>query len=414
LLDIRYSKFKTGNHPMSQTPDFLVIGAGVIGLRVAIEAKRRFPDASVTVIEKEARPGRHASGRNSGVLHAGFYYSADSFKARFTRAGNRRLAEYCDERGLHINRCGKLVVAKNAAEAGVMDELLARAERNGVELADISADEAHEIEPRVKTHQRALYSPSTATVNPLEIVESFARDAERAGVSLRTSTGYVRRTNGGVQTSDGEVAAGYVINAAGLYADRVAHDFGFGRRYRILPFKGLYLHADPGSYSLATNVYPVPDLATPFLGVHLTVAVDGRVTIGPTAVPAFWREQYGLLGNFRVDEFLEIVRLEGRLFLTDQASFRSVALREIPKYYRPRLVSMAAQLAEGVRASEFRRWGPAGIRAQLLDVERNRLVDDFTVEGDDRSFHVLNAVSPAFTCAIPFSEYVLDEVEELS
>ncbi len=398
---------------MSDPTDFLVIGAGVIGLRVAIEAKRRFPDASVTVIEKEARPGRHASGRNSGVLHAGFYYSADSFKARFTRAGNQRLAEYCDERGLRINRCGKLVVAKNAAEASVLDELLARAGRNGVDLEDISAGEAREIEPRVRTHERALFSPSTATVDPLEIVESFARDAERAGVSLRASTGYVKRTKDGVLTPDGEVAAGYVINAAGLYADRVARDFGFGRRYRILPFKGLYLHADPGSYSLATNVYPVPDLATPFLGVHLTVAVDGHVTIGPTAVPAFWREQYGLFENFRADEFLEIARLEGRLFLFNQASFRTVAMREIPKYYRPRLVSMAAQLAEGVRASDFRRWGPAGIRAQLLDVEQNRLVNDFTVEGDDRSFHVLNAVSPAFTCAIPFSEYVMNEVEEL-
>jgi L-2-hydroxyglutarate oxidase LhgO len=413
LLDIRYSIFKTSTPLVSQTADFLVIGAGVIGLRVAIGAKRRYPDASVAVIEKEARPGRHASGRNSGVLHAGFYYSADSFKARFTRAGNRRLSEYCDERGLRINRCGKLVVAKNAAEASVMDELLARAGRNGVELEDISAAEAREIEPRAITHERALYSPATATVDPLEIVESFARDAERAGVSLRASTRYVGRNKDAVRTSAGEVAAGYVINAAGLYADRVARDFGFGGRYRILPFKGLYLHADPGSYALATNVYPVPDLATPFLGVHLTVAVDGHVTIGPTAVPAFWREQYGLFENFRADEFLEIVRLEGRLFLTDQASFRSVAMRELPKYYRPRLVSMAAQLAEGVRASDFRRWGPAGIRAQLLDVERNRLVDDFTVEGDDRSFHVLNAVSPAFTCAIPFSEYVMNEVEEL-
>ncbi len=397
---------------MSRSTDFLVIGAGVIGLRTAIEVKRRFPDASVTLIEKEALPGRHASGRNSGVLHAGFYYSADSFKARFTRIGNQRLADYCDERGLRINRCGKLVVAKNADELPVLDELLRRAERNGVDLQVLSESEAREIEPRVITYQRALFSPNTATIDPSQIVESFARDAEREGVQLRMSTAYSGRSGADVLTSAGPIAASYVINAAGLHADRVAHDFGFGRRYRILPFKGLYLHADRGSYSLSTNIYPVPDLATPFLGVHLTVAVDGHVTIGPTAVPALWREQYGWLENFRASEFFEVACLDAKMFLLDRAGFRGVALHEIPKYYRPRLVGMAAQLADGVRSRDFRRWGRAGIRAQLLDIQESKLVNDFCVEGDDRSFHVLNAVSPAFTCAIPFAVFVVDEIEK--
>jgi L-2-hydroxyglutarate oxidase LhgO len=397
---------------LSRSTDFLVIGAGVIGLRTAIEVKRRFRDAGVTLIEKEALPGQHASGRNSGVLHAGFYYSADSFKARFTRIGNQRLADYCHERGLRINRCGKLVVAKNADDLQVLDELLRRAERNDVELQDLSEAEAREIEPRVITHQRALFSPNTATVDPMEIVESFARNAEREGVQLRMSTAYAGRSGADVLTSAGPIAARYVINAAGLHADRVARDFGFGQRYRILPFKGLYLHAVRGSYSLNTNIYPVPDLATPFLGVHLTVAVDGHVTIGPTAVPALWREQYGWLENFRAGEFLEVARLDAKMFLLDRTGFRGVALHEIPKYYRPRLVGMAAQLADGVRWGDFRRWGRAGIRAQLLDIEEYKLVGDFCVEGDDRSFHVLNAVSPAFTCAIPFAEFILDEIEK--
>ncbi len=397
---------------MSSSSDFLIVGAGVVGLRIAVEAKRRFPDSGVMLIEKETLPGRHASGRNSGVLHAGFYYSADSFKARFTRVGNQRLADYCGERGLRINRCGKLVVAKNANELAVLDELLRRAERNGVELQNLNEAEAREIEPHVITHQRALFSPSTATVDPLEIVGSFVRDAEREGVDLRMSTSYTGRSDQRVQTSAGPIDAGFVINAAGLHADKVAHDFGFGRRYRIVPFKGLYLHADRGSFSLNTNIYPVPDLAMPFLGVHLTVAVDGHVTIGPTAVPALWREQYGWLKNFRAGEFLEVARLDAKMLLFDHAGFRSVARHEIPKYYRPRLVSLAAQLARDVRPAHFRRWGRAGIRAQLLDIEEYKLVNDFCVEGDDRSFHVLNAVSPAFTCVIPFAEFVLDEIEQ--
>jgi L-2-hydroxyglutarate oxidase len=272
--------------------DFLIIGGGVIGLRTAFEARRRFPDARVVVIEKEERCGLHASGRNSGVLHAGFYYAEDSFKARFTREGNRRLGEYCDERGLRINRCGKLVVARDESELGGLDELLRRARTNGVELSPISAAEAHEIEPRAKTFERALYSPTTATVDPGEVVAAFVEEVQGAGVEVRTGTAFVSAGNGEVVTSRGRIAAGYVINAAGLYADEIARGFGFGERYRILPFKGLYLFANSGAYTLRTNIYPVPNLKTPFLGVHFTVTVDGRVTIGPTAVPAFWREQY--------------------------------------------------------------------------------------------------------------------------
>jgi L-2-hydroxyglutarate oxidase LhgO len=399
--------------PDSRTTDFLVIGGGVIGLRLALEAKRRFPDAVVSLLEKERDCGLHASGRNSGVLHAGFYYAEDSFKARFSKEGNRQLSEYCDERGLRINRCGKLVVARDEGELAGLDELLRRGRKNGVEIQSIGAEEAREIEPRARTHERALYSPTTATVDPAEVVDAYVREAKDAGVDVRTGTAFISAGNGEVVTSEGRVAAGYVINAAGLHADSIARHFGFGERYRILPFKGLYLHANAGSYTLNTNIYPVPNLKTPFLGVHFTVTVDGDVTIGPTAVPAFWREQYRNIENFDWHEFLEILRLEGLLFLSNRASFRSVAVRELPKYFRPRMVSLASALATGVRASDFRSWGPAGIRAQLLDVKEYKLEMDFRVEGDARSFHVLNAVSPAFTCAFPFSEYVLDEIERL-
>ncbi|HSG81614.1 MAG TPA: FAD-dependent oxidoreductase, partial [Gemmatimonadota bacterium] len=235
--------------------------------------------------------------------------------------------------------------------------------------------------------------------------------AERAGVEVRTGVAYLGNTGDAVLTSGGAIAAGYVINAAGLYADRVARDFGIAGRYRILPFKGLYLHASRDAPPLHTNIYPVPDLATPFLGVHFTVTVDGGVTIGPTAVPAFWREQYRGIANFSLREFLEVTRLEGYMFLGDRAGFRSVAVRELPKYWKRVLADRAAALADGVLPRHFRRWGPAGIRAQLVDIERYALVTDFKIEGDNRSFHILNAVSPAFTCAMPFAEFVLDEIE---
>jgi L-2-hydroxyglutarate oxidase LhgO len=392
------------------TSDFLVIGGGVMGVNLALQAKRHYPDSSVTLIEKEPDCGLHASGRNSGVLHAGFYYTADSMKARLTKEGNRRLTEYCTERGLGINRCGKLVVAKNASELPVLDELLKRAEHNGVTLQDISEQDAKEIEPRVRTHERALFSPSTASVDPREVMREFVSDATRAGIRIMNSTGYLGRKNGVVRTTGGDISAGYVINTAGLYADKIARDFGFADHYRILPFKGLYLYANEAVQPLRTNIYPVPDLRNPFLGVHHTVTIDGKSKIGPTAIPCFWREHYKGLGNFRLGEFVEVVAREAELFIRNDFDFRQLAREEMQKIYRPQLVKLASELLDGLRTEYYTKWGKPGIRAQLLDTRTRRLEMDFKMEGDERSFHLLNAVSPAFTCAMSFSEYAFNEV----
>ena len=394
------------------TTDFLIAGGGVIGVNLALQAKKRYPDAVVTLIEKEADCGEHASGRNSGVLHAGFYYTADSLKARLTRDGNRQLTEYCAERNLGINHCGKLVVAKNADELPVLDELLVRARHNGVELQDISAAEAAEIEPRVRTYQRALFSPATASVDPREVMREFVADARRSGVRILNGTRYLGVRTGGVSTTQGDIDTGYVINAAGLYADRVARDFGFAENYRILPFKGLYLYANDTSAPLRTNIYPVPDLRNPFLGVHHTVTLDGHTKIGPTAIPCFWREHYRGFQNFNFREFAEVVRREAGLFMRNDFGFRKLAWEEMQKIYRPRIVALAAELISGIQLGHYTRWGAPGIRAQLLDTRTQKLEMDFRMEGDNRSFHILNAVSPAFTCAMSFSEYVFQQIDE--
>jgi len=392
------------------TSDFLVIGGGVIGVNLALQAKRNFPDSTVTLLEKEGDCGEHASGRNSGVLHAGFYYSADSLKARLTKDGNRRLTEYCSERGLGINQCGKLVVARNAQEIPVLDELLARARLNGVTLHDISEAEAKEIEPRVRTHKRALFSPTTASVDPREVMRAFVSDARQSGIRILTDTRYTGRKNGGIRTTQGDIEAGYVINAAGLYADKIARDYGFAEHYRILPFKGLYLYASEKVKALRTNIYPVPDLRNPFLGVHHTVTLDGKSKIGPTAVPCLWREHYHGLDNFRVGEFLEVIAREADLFIRNDFEFRKLAWEEMQKIYRPHIVRLAAELMNGLETGYYTKWGKPGIRAQLLDTRKRKLEMDFKMEGDKRSFHVLNAVSPAFTCAMSFSEYAFEQI----
>src|SRR5262249_55980685 len=288
------------------TTDFLVIGGGVIGVSIARRLKTLYPDSSVRLIEKEASCGLHASGRNSGVLHAGFYYSPDSLKAKFTRDGNAQLTAYCEEKRISLNRCGKLVVSKNATDLPALNELLKRGKANGIKLEELSDEDARKIEPRVKTHQRALFSPTTSTVNPNTVLEAMVTDAIADGVQIDSGVAFVRMTGRTVQTTDCQYDAGYVVNAAGLYADQIAKQFGFSERYRILPFKGLYLYSDEPPGTLRTNIYPVPDLRNPFLGVHFTVTNEGKAKIGPTAIPALWREHYGGVSGFSLSEFIEI------------------------------------------------------------------------------------------------------------
>ena len=393
-----------------ETRDFVVIGGGVVGLSIARELKRRSPGASVALLDKEDGPSRQASGRNSGVLHAGFYYTADTLKARFTRAGNLAWTEFCRERKLPLRACGKLVVASKPEEIPVLDELLRRGLANGVPVSLVDEKGAREIEPRAKTLGRALFPPSTAVVDPAACLEELAADARREGIELRWNTKYLGREGRAVRTSSGMIEAGYVVNAAGLYADRVARDYGFSEGYRILPFKGLYLYSEEPAGAFRAHIYPVPDIRNPFLGVHFTVTVDGHVKIGPTAIPALWRENYGGLAGFSATELAEIACRQAGLFLGAGFDFRRLAWEEIQKNSKSVLASLAGRLADGVKASDYRRWGTPGIRAQLVDVKKKTLVMDFILEGDAHSMHVLNAVSPGFTCAMPFAAHVCDRI----
>lgn len=393
--------------------DFLVIGGGVIGLSIARKLRRTFPRSSVNLLEKEVDCGLHASGRNSGVLHAGFYYSPDSLKAKFTWRGNRLLTEYCEDKKIPLNKCGKLVVAKDQNDHAALDELLRRGRANGIPLTEISEKEAKLIEPRVKTCERALFSPATSTVDPSLVMQAMKKDAVDEGVQLHCGVRYLESSKGQVKTTHGTYEAGYVVNAAGLYADRIARDYGFSEHYRILPFKGLYLYSSEPAGSIRTNIYPVPDLKNPFLGVHFTVAASGRAKIGPTAIPGLWREQYAGVENFRWGEFFEVALRGMGLLANANFDFRMLALKEVAKYSKSKMVSLASELAEDVRPEHYQHWGKPGIRAQLVDIDKRKLEMDFVLEGDRHSMHVLNAVSPAFTCSIPFSEYVCQRIEAI-
>lgn len=220
---------------------------------------------------------------------------------------------------------------------------------------------------------------------------------------------YKSREANKVITSVACFQAKKIINCAGLYADKIANDFGFSKDYVIIPFKGIYLKDHNNIANLKTNIYPVPNLANPFLGVHFTLTVNNEAKIGPTAIPAFWRENYKGVSNFNLKEFFQIIYYEMRLFITNAFGFRQLAFSEIKKYSFTHLKNLAKSLTNKMDDSGFDSWSTPGIRAQLLNKKTLELVQDFVVQADKSSVHILNAVSPAFTCSIPFANWVVEQ-----
>ena len=388
--------------------DYIIIGSGIVGLSIARYLNQNSQKASICILEKEGDVGAHSSGRNSGVLHGGFYYTADSLKARFTVEGNKAMKAYCRAKGIPFNDCGKLVVAMDEKELSQLHELERRGIRNGSNVKMIDAAQAREMEPAVQTFKKALYSPDTASLDPKDVLFALKDDLLKAGVQLKFSTAYRGSLRNLVKTAQGDLEGKKIINCAGLYADKVAHDFGFGKKYTMIPFKGLYLKYAKNKTDVRMNIYPVPNLKNPFLGVHYTKTVDGTIKIGPTAIPAFWRENYTFREHFSIGEFAEIAYQEAKLFTTNAFGFRDLAFEEIHKYDRNYFINLALKMVP-VDPKGFGEFTRPGIRAQLLDKTRLELVQDFVVEADKNSIHVLNAVSPAFTCAFPFAEFVCRE-----
>ena len=394
---------------MTET-DILIVGGGIIGLSIARELNNRHPDLKITLIEKEATVACHASGRNSGVLHAGFYYTPDSLKSRFTVEGNKLLTEYCLKNNLSINRCGKVVVAKDEKEVEGLSELKRRGDKNGVVLELIDEKRLEELEPNARTFDKALYSPTTSVVNPKEVVGHIA-DTLTGKVNILFNEIFIKRdATSTLSTNTRKIKFKHLINSAGLYADKVAHQFGIGQKYTLIPFKGLYMEYKDSNL-IHKHIYPVPNLKNPFLGVHFTLTISGKVKIGPTAIPAFWRENYEGISRFNLNEFLEVLYNEAKLFFTNAFNFRSLTFEELKKHYRKYFIQQATHLVKQIDINKFGSYLTPGIRAQLLDTEEMKLVMDFVVEHGENSTHILNAVSPAFTSAFSFSKFIVNEVE---
>jgi L-2-hydroxyglutarate oxidase LhgO len=389
--------------------DFVVVGAGLVGLATALSVLEARPEARVAVVEKEATLAAHQSGHNSGVLHAGLYYVPGSLKARFCREGREALMAFADEHAIPYTLCGKIVVAAKPDELTRYDALLERGRANGLALRELEPDELAELEPNVRGI-RAFRAPESGVIDFRRVAAAYGAEIERRGGSLLLGhevKGIARGSRGCmIETGSGTLHAGVTVVCGGLQADRLAALTGdLDGGYSIVPFRGDYYTFREHARELVRGlVYPVPDPSFPFLGVHFTRGVDGRLTAGPNAVPAFAREGYGRFSaNLR-----DVAGLLG------SAGFRRLARN----YVRTGAAEIWRDLVKPAFVADMRRYvpavepgdvdfGPSGVRAQCL-ARDGTLVDDFLVRESPRLLHVLNAPSPAATASLVIGRHLAE------
>lgn len=395
---------------MTRTADVAIVGGGIVGLAMAKALLDARPGLDVVVLEKEPELGAHASGRNSGVLHAGFYYAPDSLKARLTRRGNQLLREFCEAHEVAVRACGKVVVASRVEELDGLRELHRRGVANGVQIELVDERGLAELEPLARTVEQALWSPTTAVADPHRVIEALAAQVRRHGGTVLLGSEVTAGGPGWLMVGGERWDVGHVVNSAGLYADVVGGWFGFCDDYVVLPFKGLYWYGSWPSGRLRRHVYPVPDPRNPFLGVHLTVTPTGGAKVGPTAIPALWREDYGGLQHFSAAELRGILRRYPAFLTSPHHDLGALVRAEVPKYSRRYLVRQARALVPSLDPADFRIKGQPGVRAQMWSIPGQRLEMDFVVRGDQRSTHLLNVVSPGWTSSLAVAEHVVAQM----
>lgn len=387
--------------------EVLIVGAGIIGLTIARELVNH-GIKDIIIIEKESSLGLHASGRNSGVLHAGMYYTPDTLKARFCVDGNRLMKEFCREKGLVLNETGKVILATNPAEIEALHELKRRADLCGANAYFIDNKKLHELEPHVVSCDESLFSPDTAVVRPVEILEALAYElTQSAKVTICYETAFEDiQGDCQVRTSRGVIRFGKFINAAGSFGDLIAHKFGLAREYKILPFKGTYKKLLKSRDPLVRgNIYPVPDLRTPFLGVHFTRTADGDILLGPTAIPALSRENYRLFEKLGWETFPILLR--DAILLFENSSFRKIAMTEPMKYLKRFVLKEARKMIPELKLEHLSETDHVGIRPQLIHWPTKKLVMDYVIIRDRESLHILNPISPAFTSSMAFAKEIV-------
>lgn len=392
--------------------DFVIIGGGIVGMSTAMQLADRYPGARMLVLEKESGPAQHQTGHNSGVIHAGVYYTPGSLKAKFCLQGNIATKRFCDEHGIRYDECGKLLVATNELEMERMRALWERTAANGLERHWLSAGELREREPNI-VGLGGIFVPSSGIVSYAEITAQMAKEFQKKGGTIVFGSEVTALTERAdsivVQTAGDTYTTRYLVSCSGLMADRVVRMLGVEPGFTICPFRGEYYLLPPQHNQIVNHlIYPIPDPSMPFLGVHLTRMIDGTVTVGPNAVLAMKREGYrksdvslsdlaGMLGHKGIRKVLKD-NLRPGLTEMKNSLFKGGYLKTVQKY------------CPSLRKEDLKPY-PAGVRAQAVSNE-GKLIDDFLFVNTARSVNVCNAPSPAATSAIPIGAYIVSKVEE--
>ncbi len=392
--------------------DFAIIGGGIVGLSTAMALGKRYPKSRILVLEKESQWAFHQTGNNSGVIHSGIYYKPGSFKAKFCRDGCRSMVEFCQEHGIDYEVCGKVIVATKEEELPRLENLYKRGLENEIQTKRISPEEVKEIEPYVKC-VGGIQVFSTGIVNYKQVCLKYAEIIEKQGGELRLNTKVTRLVPSGnnqvLETNNGTFETRFVINCAGLYSDRVARLGKVDPQAKIVPFRGEYYELTPEKrYLVKGLIYPVPNPAFPFLGVHFTRMIDGSVHAGPNAVLSLKREGYKKT-DFDLRDFAEVMTYPA--FWKLAAKHADEGIKEIIRSLsKAAFVRSLQQLIPEVQADDVIPTH-AGVRAQAL-MDNGNLVDDFLIVQGQNSVHVCNAPSPAATSSIEIGKAIVAQIPE--
>ena len=395
--------------------DFLIAGGGIVGLSIANQLIEKQISKKIIIIDKENELGRHSSGRNSGVLHAGIYYEPGSLKSKVCVSGAKRLKEWIYERKININKCGKLIIPQKEELDVQLDNLYDRASRNGALVNFVGANEIKQLVPEANiTSGRGLWSPKTSVVNPLDVVNRLQKELKEKGVEIITSA-----NNWNLDSSQSEINIndklkinfGFFINSSGLYADKVAHKFNIALDYKIIPFKGIYWRLkDNCPFEIKVNLYPVPDLNIPFLGVHFTPNVlNDSVNIGPTAVPALGRENYKMFEKLELKNSIDDLSFLSKQYFMNKDGFRKYVHEQALQGFPMIFLNSAQELIPNLKFFHIEPSKKVGLRAQLFNLKTKTMVKDFLCMEGKKSIHVINSISPAFTASFALADLIIEK-----
>lgn len=394
--------------------DFAIIGGGIVGLASGMALGKRYPNARILVLEKESNWAYHQTGNNSGVIHSGIYYKPGSFKAKFCRDGSRTMVEFCQQYGIDYEVCGKVIVATEVGQLPLLESLYKRGLDNGLNVTKMSAEEVREIEPHVSC-LAGIRVPTTGIVNYKQVCQKYADLIKSQGGDLRLNTKVekIRETSTGIvlETNNGTFETRFVINCAGLHSDRIAKLGQVDPQAKIVPFRGEYYELIPEKrYLVKTLIYPVPNPAFPFLGVHFTKMIDGSVHAGPNAVLSLKREGYKKT-DFDLRDFTEVMTYPGFWKLAGKHANEGIG-EIIRSFSKAAFVRSLQKLIPEVKAEDLVPTH-AGVRAQAL-MSDGKLVDDFLIVGGKNATHVCNAPSPAATASLEIGKAIASAIPEQS